>query len=900
MGKKPTYEELEQRVKELEREVSECNRAAEELRQEQSVFIGGPVVIFRWLATENWPAAYVSPNVTQFGYQADDFISGRLPYADIIHREDLDKVLSELKEYSESGVPFYEQEYRIIQADGETRWVHDFTIVCRNDESEITHYDGYILDITERKLAEEALREREETLRALLNAPTENAMLVDLEGTILAINQVGVQRLGKSEDELIGMQMFDYLPRDVAESRKAQADKVVRTGKPLRFQDERAGRFYDNNIYPVFDINGKVRSLAVYASDITETKRAEYALRQSVGRWRSLVENAPDIILTVDREGTIEFINHPPAGLSVEDVIGTSALDYVVPEYRKAVRQSIGRVFQTGSPDSYEISARGPNNTTSWYSTCVGPIKHNGEVAAAILITRDISDRKRAEEELAQEKHEKEMILDSLVEHVVYHNLENKVLWANRAACESVNKTREELVGQHCYEIWAGRQSACEDCPIVKALNTGDSQAIEKSTPDGRDWYIQGYPVRGINRDIVGVVELTLDITDLRRSEEEKRKLETKLLQAQKIEAIATLAGGIAHDFNNLLTGVQGNVSIMFLDIDTTHPHYERLKSIEKQVQSGARLTSHLLGYARKGKYEVKPVDLNHLVRETSESFVRTRKDISIHQQLREELFAIEADSGQIEQVLWNLLVNAADAMPGGGDLILKTDNVTHEDMKGKLYEPKPGNYVMLTVTDTGMGMDNETMERIFNPFFTTKEMGRGTGLGLASAYGIVKGHAGYIDVESAKGVGTTFSIYLPSSEQEVQGVVKTSQEAIEGTGTILLVDDEEVILEVGKHLLEAMGYRVLTARDGREAVEICKDNRDKIDLVILDMVMPRMGGGEAYDRMKEISPNVKVLLSSGYSIDSQAKEILARGCDAFIQKPFGMQELSQKIREVL
>jgi CheY-like chemotaxis protein len=198
------------------------------------------------------------------------------------------------------------------------------------------------------------------------------------------------------------------------------------------------------------------------------------------------------------------------------------------------------------------------------------------------------------------------------------------------------------------------------------------------------------------------------------------------------------------------------------------------------------------------------------------------------------------------------------------------------------------------------MGMDKQTIDRIFDPFFTTKEMGRGTGLGLASAYGIIKAHAGYIDVESEKGVGTTFSIYLPSSEKEVQKVVRVAKEVIEGKETVLLIDDEEVISEVGKDLLEAIGYRVLTARDGKEAIEIYKNNRDKIDLVILDMVMPRMSGGEAYDKMKEISPNVKVLLSSGYSIDSQAKEILARGCDAFIQKPFGMRELSQKIREVL
>jgi len=380
----------------------------------------------------------------------------------------------------------------------------------------------------------------------------------------------------------------------------------------------------------------------------------------------------------------------------------------------------------------------------------------------------------------------------------------------------------------------------------------------------------------------------------------ERKELENQLQQAQKMEAIGTLAGGIAHDFNNLLTGIQGNVSLMLLDVGSTRPGYERLKNIEKQVQSAAKLTSHLLGYARKGKYEVRPVDLNQLVEETSEAFSRTRKQINIHRELAEDSFAIEADQGQIEQVLLNLLINAADAMPGGGNLTLKTANVTDKDMKGKAYDPKPGNYVQLTVTDTGTGMYKKTMERIFDPFFTTKEMGRGTGLGLASAYGIVKAHAGYIDVESKKGHGATFSIYLPASEKEVQQkVVRSAEEIIEGTGTVLLVDDEEVILEVGQDLLEAMGYRVLTAGDGKEAIEVYKKNRDEIDIVVLDMVMPHMGGGEAYDRIKEINPDIKVLLSSGFSIDGEATEILERGCNGFIQKPFRMNELAERIIEI-
>jgi CheY-like chemotaxis protein len=376
--------------------------------------------------------------------------------------------------------------------------------------------------------------------------------------------------------------------------------------------------------------------------------------------------------------------------------------------------------------------------------------------------------------------------------------------------------------------------------------------------------------------------------------------MEAQFLQAQKMEAIGTLAGGIAHDFNNLLMVIQGNASLMLLNVDPLHPHHEMLLSIIRQVQSGSKLTNQLLGYARKGRYEVKFLQLNQLVEETSQAFGRTRKEIIIHQELSNDLFPIEGDLGQIEQVLMNLFVNAADAIDQGGDIFLKTINIPYGDIRGKLYNPKPGDYVLLTVRDTGVGMDQKTLDRIFEPFFTTKELGRGTGLGLASVYGIVKGHGGYIDVESEEGQGTTFKIYLPASNGEIQKTIEVPDHIIKGTGTILLVDDEEMVLEVGERFLKVMGYQVLTAREGREAIEVYQKHRETIDLVLLDIIMPNMKGGEVFDRLKEISPDIKVLLSSGYSIDGEASQILERGCGGFIQKPFDMKQLSQSIGALL
>jgi signal transduction histidine kinase/CheY-like chemotaxis protein len=394
--------------------------------------------------------------------------------------------------------------------------------------------------------------------------------------------------------------------------------------------------------------------------------------------------------------------------------------------------------------------------------------------------------------------------------------------------------------------------------------------------------------------------KLRAEIIERKQTEEENKRLQAHFAHAQKMEAIGTLAGGIAHDFNNLLSVIQGNVSLMLADIASTHPHYEHLSSIEKQIQSASRLTIQLLGFARKGKYEVKPVDLNQLIQETSEAFGRSRKEITVHRDLEENLFAIEADKGQIEQVLLNLFVNAAYAMTEGGDLFLSTMNLNHKDMNNKLYNPKPGEYVLLAITDTGAGMDSETVGRIFEPFFTTKEMGRGTGLGLASVYGIVKGHGGYIEVESEKGHGTTFSIYLPATGGKAERTVDTRDQILENSGTVLLVDDEEMVLNVGRKVLERLGYSVLVAECGKEALEVYQTNKDRIDLIILDMIMPDIGGGEVYDRIKEVDPNVKVLLSSGYSVEGQANEILKRGCNAFIQKPYTMQQLSQSIGGII
>jgi CheY-like chemotaxis protein len=338
----------------------------------------------------------------------------------------------------------------------------------------------------------------------------------------------------------------------------------------------------------------------------------------------------------------------------------------------------------------------------------------------------------------------------------------------------------------------------------------------------------------------------------------------------------------------------------MRYDMDSSHPHYQDFINIEKQIKRGTGLTGQLLGYARKGKYQVRPLNLNDIIKEATEPLKRTRKDITIYYDLAPDLSPVEADQNQIEQVLMNLYINASDAMTEGGDLFLKTRNTYLEEIAGKPYKTIEGDYVMLKVQDTGTGMDQRTMDRIFDPFFTTKDMGRGTGLGLASVYGIIKGHGGYIDVDSKKDRGTIFTIYLPASGKAIVESSDVAKKATKGKGTILIVDDEKHVLDTGAKMLKALGYTVLKSESGTEAIDIYKKHKDRIQLVVLDMVMPAMSGGQTFDQIKEINPNACVLLSSGYSIEGKASEILDRGCDGFIQKPYDIEKLSEKIKSIM
>jgi two-component system cell cycle sensor histidine kinase/response regulator CckA len=517
-----------------------------------------------------------------------------------------------------------------------------------------------------------------------------------------------------------------------------------------------------------------------------------------------------------------------------------------------------------------------------------------------------VNKRKAADDALRESQEKYRTILESIEEGCFETDIDGNLTFFSNPFLKTLGYSRDELRGRNTSRYTSpdtaekmnriterlnemGKPENVADYDVIRKDGSNISLELSVSLLKDQDGLPMGY--RGILRDV----------SERKKTEEEKHKLETQLQQAQKMESIGTLAGGIAHDFNNILMGIQGNASLMLLKIDSEHPNHEKIKNIEKYVQNGTALTKQLLGFARRGKYLIKATDLNEIIDKSSSLFARTKKEIRIHTDLYEDLWTAEVDRGQIDQVLLNLYVNAWQAMSNGGDLYLQTENVILDRSYIKPYTVEPGRYAKISVSDTGVGIDKETQERIFEPFFTTKEMGRGTGLGLASVYGIIKSHGGYINVYSEKERGTVFTIYLPASAKEVLIDEEGSPAMlIKGTGTILLIDDEKMILDVGLELLEELGYTVLSAMSGQEAIDVFQKDQDNIDLVIMDMIMPGMGGGETFDRLKEINPEVKVLLSSGYSINGQATKIIRRGCDGFIQKPFNMNQLAEKIQKIL
>jgi two-component system, cell cycle sensor histidine kinase and response regulator CckA len=637
-------------------------------------------------------------------------------------------------------------------------------------------------------------------------------------------------------------------------------------------------------------------TLALWAfarRQVARRQRGEAAHRETERQLAAFAGAASDGFLLLDENLTILFANpaaekmnrmgRPLVGMQLADLSPGAVSQGRIEQYRQTLR--------SGNPVNFEdVSVELPSGN---HHLAINAFKTSEGIG---LILRDISEQVKTERML---RNYEKMVMASN-DHLAMVDRDYLFQAANPTLARFLEIPQEALIGASVPAIFGPsffEQRLKAD--VDRCLNGEEIRHkawFASKTFGKRLMDIAFYPILERSGQVQGMAVIARDVTEIKR-------LEEQFIEAQKLEAIGTLAGGIAHDFNNLLMGILGHTSLLLATEEVADGAAAHLKAIEECTCSASHLTTQLLGFARGGKYEVKTTDLAQLIQTESALFARTRREIRVEAVCSPDLRPVEADRNQIAQVLLNLFVNAWQAMPKGGSLHVNADNVVVDAQRARACGVAPGPYVRVAVRDTGVGMDAETRQRIFEPFFTTRRRDRGTGLGLAAVYGIVRNHMGFITVSSLRDKGTTFEILLPASDPAPtppEAAPCQDAKIAKGRGNVLLVDDEEMILTVGKAMLEKLGYSVQTALSGREALALYDRQKEALDLVILDMIMPDAGGDETFDRLRAIDPAVRVLLSSGFSLEGKASQIMARGCNGFIQKPFSLNALSRKVREVM
>ncbi len=588
----------------------------------------------------------------------------------------------------------------------------------------------------------------------------------------------------------------------------------------------------------------------------------------------------------------LEMFGYEHAG----EVIGKSILTFIAPEEHARIRQLYKRHAAGTPPAPAQFAFVGQRKDGSRFHVelIVSAVELQGK-RQTLGFFRDISERMQAEERLRLYKR----LFTNVGEGIVIANCEGVIQEVNPAFVRMTGYPESECVGQ---SLSLFRLDSAASVPLSEILRRvadgGYAGEANYRRRDGTQFPVLNRfdAIRDDRGALTHILVLCMDLT-------ERKSLEAQLLQAQKMESIGTLAGGIAHDFNNLLTGILGYSSFLLTSLPADAPGRAEIQAIEKTALRAADLTKRLLAFSRKAPVHFQALNLNELVRDTVHFLRRSiPKEIEVEVHCDPHLATVQADIGQMQQVLLNLCVNARDAMPDGGKLVIETLNV---DLRVNSVHPsargRTGRFVVLSVTDTGVGIPREEADRIFEPFYTTKEVGKGTGLGLAMVYGIVESHRGWVEVFSEVGVGTTFKVFLPAIKAK-GGSAESAQPSVErGDETILVVDDEPVVLQLATSLLEWHGYTVLTASDGEGALRVLSEKSAQIDLVILDLVMPRMSGHETFDRIRRLYPNLKVLLSSGWATENNdIDDLCRRGAVGFVQKPYQAYQLGSAVRQAL
>ncbi len=620
--------------------------------------------------------------------------------------------------------------------------------------------------------------------------------------------------------------------------------------------------------------------------------------------WRSLIEGADDIIMIVDAESTLEYVNHTVPGISRDEVIGRPLFDFAPAEHHELMRETLAKVYATGEPQRYEITGLGPHGSVAWYTTQLSPIMVGDQVSAVALITRDITDRKQTEEALRESE----------------RNLEQAQAIARIGHWKLDPKTEQVTASGELLRIFGLSRHDTSLDRFVEVVHPDDVEYdlyhIRQGMEHGVPWNIEHRlllkdgtekTINALGRAMVdenGQVQMLMgtvqDITGRKQAEQERRELESKLQQAHKMESLGTLAGGVAHDMNNVLSMIMLSASLL----KRTSPE-ENIRDVDDILDAcrrGKDLTENLLGFARKGSFAKEPYNVAEVVSETVSLLQKTiYKGIAIELAQDPNLPQANGDRSRLAQALMNVCLNAVDAMAGRGTLTLAADQLGLAEADNE-HDLKAGGYVRIRVSDTGAGMTEDILAQCLDPFFTTKTKGKGTGLGLSMAYSIARDHDGNLTIESQPEQGTTVTFWLPVAERLTSKQTGCSEPQAPVTGaTVLLVDDEKQIRITSRKVLERLGYEVLTADNGKSALETYQHHQDKIDVVILDLIMPVMDGADCFIELRRQDPTLKILFSSGYAEDDRKIELLlSMGASGCVKKPYTLEELNAKLSQVL
>ena len=764
-------------------------------------------------------------------------------------------------------------------------------------------FTGIVRDISEREEAEALLRQSEEKYAKMVHSSPDAITLRSLpDRRYLEVNEGFTRLTGYGSEEVLGKtpgELNLWVEREPHRTtlEKLEAEGQV-TGEEFRFRTKSGQIRYGQVSAVRVTMNGKQCMLSV-THDITDRKRAEAELSQLA----SIVESSDDAIVGKTLDGKIVSWNAGAEriyGYSAIEVVGKPVSILAPDEQRDEVPEILKRLSRDERIHHYETVRVRKGGQRINVSVTISPVKDaEGMIIGASAIARDITERKRVEERLQEsESHFRSLVHDA--PYGIYRiTLDGRLLQVNPALVKMLGYESEEELMRCDVEKDICRDPETHQRLVRDYWRKQDFRDVEAQwrRKDGKIITVKmtGHPVLEKADSPAYFEVFAEDIT-------ERRSLERQLLQSQKMEAIGRLAGGIAHDFNNLLGVILGHSDILDHQIGADGRLRRSVEATRHAAERAAALTMQLLAFSRKQVIEPIVVDLNASVMEVEKMLHRViGEDIEMAIRLQPDLGRVKADPGQLSQVLMNLAVNSRDAMPNGGKLVIETANMELDDTYGRQHlGAKPGPHVMLAISDTGTGMDSETLSHIFEPFFTTKETGKGTGLGLSMVYGIIKQSNGYIMAYSEPGRGTTFKIYFPSTEENVSPIQKTEQDIPSGTETILVVEDEPAVRELTCVLLEDAGYTVLESSGVEDAMETAKDAQRKIDLLLTDVVMPRLDGRELANQMVSLRPDLKVLYMSGYSDDVILhRGVLTHGA-VLVQKPFTKRTLLQKVREML